>query len=216
MVIFLKLTVEGKNYNVVIERKATNRNTYIRVKQDLTIYITAQKFTKDKEIEKLLLDNYAKIVKMIKSQEVKKSNNDGFYYLGKHYDIVYADYCDISLGKDKVFINKKLDIDKWYKSMAKTLFLEHLNTCYSNFSRKIPYPDLRIRKMTTRWGVCNIKTKTVTLNLELIKRDTKYLDYVIVHELSHLIYANHSAEFWNLVEENMPQYKLYRKEMKEF
>ena len=94
--------------------------------------------------------------------------------------------------------------------------IEHLNTIYDNFSRKIPYPDLKIRKMSTRWGVCNTKLKTVTLNLELIKRDTKYLDYVIVHELSHLIHANHSREFWALVEENMPQYKKYRKEMKDF
>ena len=70
--------------------------------------------------------------------------------------------------------------------------------------------------MTTRWGVCNIKLKTVTLNLELIKRDSKYLDYVIVHELSHLIHPNHSREFWNLVEENIGDYKKYRKEMKEF
>ena len=70
--------------------------------------------------------------------------------------------------------------------------------------------------MTSRWGVCNISLKTITLNLELIKRDTKYLDYVIVHELSHLIHADHSERFWALVEENMSDYKKYRKEMKEF
>ena len=62
----------------------------------------------------------------------------------------------------------------------------------------------------------DIKTKTVTLNLELIKRDLKYLDYVIVHELSHLIEANHSKAFWALVEENCKDYKKYRKEMKDF
>ena len=70
--------------------------------------------------------------------------------------------------------------------------------------------------MTSRWGVCNIKTKVITLNLELIKRDTKYLDYVIVHELSHLIHGDHSDRFWALVEDNMSDYKKYRKEMKEF
>ena len=70
--------------------------------------------------------------------------------------------------------------------------------------------------MTSRWGVCNIRLKTLTLNLELIKRDTKYLDYVIVHELSHLIYGDHSSNFWALVEENMPDYKKYREEMKDF
>jgi len=68
--------------------------------------------------------------------------------------------------------------------------------------------------MTSKWGVCNITKKIVTLNLELIKLDIKYLDYVIVHELSHLIYPNHSKDFWNLVYKYCPNYKLYRKEMK--
>ena len=87
---------------------------------------------------------------------------------------------------------------------------------YHKFSKKIPYPELKIRKMKSRWGVCNIRTKVITLNLELIKRDIKYLDYVIVHEMSHLIHGDHSSNFWNLVGENMPEYKKYREEMKEF
>ena len=96
------------------------------------------------------------------------------------------------------------------------MFKEHLELVYGEFSRKIPYPSLKIRKMKTRWGVCNTKLKCVTLNLELIKRNPKYLDYVIVHELSHLIHPNHSSDFWDLVGENMSEYKKYRKEMKEF
>ena len=70
--------------------------------------------------------------------------------------------------------------------------------------------------MKTRWGVCNVRTHVITLNLELIKRDPKYLNYVIMHELSHLIHGNHSARFWNLVEENCPGCKKIGKEMKEF
>ena len=70
--------------------------------------------------------------------------------------------------------------------------------------------------MTTRWGVCNINTHIITLNLELIKRDIAYLDYVIIHEMSHLIHGDHSRSFWKLVESNMPDYKKYREEMKEF
>ena len=54
--------------------------------------------------------------------------------------------------------------------------------------------------MTSRWGVCNIKNHNVTLNLELSKYDISALDYVIVHELSHLIEFNHSKNFWNIVE----------------
>lgn len=212
----MKLNVDGKYYNIIIEKKSTNRNTYIRVKSDLTVLVTTGKFTSNKAIEKLINENYEKIVKMIKAQEKKKENNEGFNYLGKQYDIVYVEYCDLSFGNEKVFLNKKFDVDKWYREQAKRVFLEHLNMIYSRFSKKIPYPELKIRKMTSRWGVCNTKSKTVTLNLELIKRDTKYLDYVIVHELSHLVHANHSTAFWSLVEENMPEYKIYRKEMKEF
>lgn len=212
----MKLGVDGKYYDIVIEKKAGNRNTYIRVKKDLTIQVTTNMFTSSKAIEKLIEENYDKILKMIEAQETKKSNNEGFFYLGKKYDVVYAEWCDISFGEDKVFLNKNIDIDKWYKAQAQVLFKEHFDEMYSKFTKKIPYPALRIRKMKSRWGVCNIRTKVITLNLELIKRDTKYLDYVIVHELSHLIHGDHSAAFWKLVSENMPEYKMYREEMKEF
>lgn len=212
----MKLDVDGTFYNIVIEKKAGNRNTYIRVKKDLTIQVTTNKFTSEKAILKLIEDNYDKIVKMIEVQETKKSNNEGFFYLGRKYNIVYAEWCDISFGEDRVFLSRKLDIDKWYKEQAKVLFQEHFDAMYNKFSKRIPYPELKIRKMTSRWGVCNIRTKVITLNLELIKRDTKYLDYVIVHELSHLIHGDHSAAFWKLVGENMPEYKKYREEMKDF
>lgn len=210
------LVIDDIRYNVVIDKKRTTKNTYIRVKDDLTIYVTTNIFVRDKDIAKLLDDNYDSICRMIKKQKVKNSNNENFNYLGKNYEIIYVDYCDISFGEEKVFLNKKLDIDKWYKKQAKTLFQEHLDMVYNNFSRSIPYPDLKIRKMTTRWGVCNTRLKTVTLNLELIKRDIKYLDYVIAHELSHLIYPNHSSSFWDLVGENCPNYKTIRREMKNF
>lgn len=212
----MKLNVSGNTYDIIIERKSTTRNTYIRVKPDLSILVTTNKFTPIKAITDLIEENYEKIVKMIEVQQKKNENNDGFFYLGKHYDIIYVDTLDISFGENKVFLGRNFDIDKWYKKQAKKIFLEHLNEEYNKFSRKIPYPELKIRKMTSRWGVCNIKLKTITLNLELMKRDTKYLDYVIVHELSHLVHADHSDRFWSLVEDNMPDYKKYRKEMKEF
>ncbi len=212
----MKFTYQDKEYDVVIDKKKTTKNTYIRVKDNNIIYVTTNFLVSEKAIKKLIDSNEKSIIRMINAKEKKKANNQGFYYLGKCYEIVYVDYCDISFGDVKVFLNKNLDIDKWYKNKAKDLFQKHLDLMYNNFSRNIPYPSLRIRKMTSRWGVCNIKTKTVTLNLELIKRDTKYLDYVIIHELSHLLEANHSAKFWLLVEENYPNYKEIRKQMKDF
>ena len=87
-----------KTYDVVIDKKPTNKNTYIRVKKDMTIYVTTNYFTRDKEIKKLLDNNYSSIVKMIKQQEIKRKSNEGFNYLGKKYDIIYVDYCDLEMG----------------------------------------------------------------------------------------------------------------------
>ena len=212
----MKLCIDNTVYPIEIIRKRGNRNTYIRIKKDMTISVTTNYFTSEKALLKLIEENQDKLRKMVLTQEVKNENNEGFYYLGKKYDIVYVEYCNISFGENKVFLNRNFNVDQWYKNSAKSIFLEHLDMIYHGFSRRIPYPSLRIRKMTSRWGVCNVRLKVVTLNLELIKRDLKYLDYVIVHELSHLIYPNHSKDFWSLVEENMPEYKKYRKEMKEF
>ena len=86
---------------------------------------------------------------------------------------------------------------------------------YNLFDEKIPYPILKIRLMKTRWGVCNRRSNTVTLNTKLIEYSLEKLDYVIIHELSHFVHFNHSKNFWNLVSKYCPNYKLIRKELKD-
>ncbi len=211
----MDLKINGVKYPVVIEKKMRNRNTYIRVNKDLEIKVTTNYFTTNRFIVDLINDNYSRICDMLDVQLKKKENNEGFFYLGKKYDVVYKDMSGIEFMDDRVFMSKDFDIYKWYKKQAKSLFLEHLNNIYDNYSIKLPKPSLRIRKMTSRWGVCNTKTKRVTLNSELIRMPLFCLDYVIYHELSHLIYGNHSKDFWSLVEENCPEYKKIRKYMKE-
>jgi len=204
------------HYKIEIIRKKGNKNTYLRVKPDLTLYVTTNLLTSDKKIMKIIQENQTLIEKMYEKQLVKIKNNEGFYYLGKKYDIIYVQGKDLTLGENKVFIGKDLDVEKWYKKKAKEIFKKHLDLCYQNFTRKIPYPSLKIRRMTSRWGVCNYKSITVTLNLELIRKDLSCLDYVIYHELSHLIEHNHSSRFWSVVEENYPNYKEIRKLMKDY
>ena len=209
-------TYDDKDYEIVIIKKKTNKNTYIRVNDKLQIVITTNFLASNRYLEKLIEDNRGGIIKMINNSTTKRINNEGFNFLGTKYDIIYTNCKGISFGEEKVFMDKDFDIDKWYKKEAKDIFSKHLEDVYNRYSESIPYPSLRIRKMTTRWGVCNTRSKTITLNLELIKRDVMYLDYVIVHELSHLIEKNHSRDFWSLVEKNYPEYKKIVKEMKSF
>ena len=79
----------------------------------------------------------------------------------------------------------------------------------------IPVPNLKIRKMRTRWGVCNTKNHNVTLNYNLYKYDIECLDYVIIHELSHFIFPNHSKNFWQQVSKYCPNYKEIRRKLKD-
>ena len=207
----MKLQIEDETYPVVIDKKKTTTNLYIRVKEDLTIYITCHTSMKDEQIKEIIEKNQVSIIKMIKRQKKKQAYQESFYFLGKKYDMIYTEFCDIQFGKDKVFLRRDFDLDKWKKKQALYLFQEHLEACYEHFSRNIPHPTLRIRSMKTRWGVCNVKTKVITLNTELITKDIRCLDYVIYHELSHLVEANHSKKFWQVVSENCPNYKEYRK-----
>ena len=207
----MTLTIDNETYNLEIVKKSTTKNIYIRVKDDLTIYVTCNTLTSNKKIMSVVEENLDSIRKMIKKVKEKIKFNSEFYFLGKKYDIIYTEFCDFKLGENKVFISKDFDLDKWKKKQALVIFSEHLEMCYNNFTRSIPHPKLRLRKMTTRWGVCNVKTHVITLNTELITKDIGCLDYVIYHELSHLIEANHSKKFWTIVEENCPDYKKWRK-----
>lgn len=206
--------INNKKYNVIITYK-DNKNMYLRLKDDLNIYITAPRRISIKEIEKFINDNIDNITKMILEKEkVYNSNKDKFLYLGNKYDICYINDKDVFFGSNKIFIGKDIDIDKYLKKKCNEVFNDTFIKCINNFKEINYIPKLKIRKMTSRWGVCNTTNKIITLNSELIKIDIKYLNYVIYHELSHLIHPNHSKDFWLLVEKYVPNYKDYKKEMK--
>lgn len=204
----------NKEYEVIIEKK-NNKNTYIRVKEDLKIYVTTSYLTPNLFIKELIKNNKESIIKMIEKQEKNQAKKDGYYYLGQKINIIKSNVKKPFLEDDNLYVNTKDDITKWYNKQTKKVFKERLDTIYNSFTKDIPYPSLTIRNMKTRWGVCNKKLQKVTLNYNLIYMNRKYLDYVIVHELSHFIHFDHSKEFWKLVSENEPNYKQIRKEMRD-
>ena len=206
------MQIDDKYYDVVIVRK-NNRNTYIRVKNG-KIVVTTNYLTSTKNIERIINDNISSIKKMIDIDEKKQEKKEEFYYFGNKYDIIYG-FSNIEIIDDKIYVLNKKELDKWLKKNIVEIYSRHLKYWYNQFEENIPIPNLKIRKMTSRWGVCNIRNHNVTLNSELSKYDIDCLDYVIVHELSHFIHHNHSKSFWNLVEKYYPNYKISRKKLKE-
>lgn len=207
--------VENNLYEVVIEKK-NNKNTYIRVKEDLKIYVTTSKFTTKKIIKKILDDNYSFLVKMLEKEKINNQRKDMFFYLGKSYDIIEVSIMDdIEIEDGRIYTKSKEHLNKWYKKQTEIIFRERFNYILSIFDEDIVEPKLKIRTMKTRWGVYNRKNHSVTLNSHLIEKNIEKIDYVIVHELSHIIHFDHSSSFWQLVSEYCPNYKKIRKELKE-
>lgn len=210
----MKYIIDNKEYEVVIIKK-NNKNTYIRVKEDLKIYVTTSRFSTKQYIKLLLDNNIDSIKKMIEEQTKQLKKKDYFYYLGEKYEVFIDDVEGIRFLDDAIFVESEKYLNKWLNKKIKELFQERLDYNYNRYQEKIPYPKLKIRTMKTRWGVCNIRDNSVTLNTKLIEYDIEKLDYVIIHELSHFIHFNHSKAFWNQVSIYTPNYKQIRKDLKE-
>ncbi|MCI5835448.1 MAG: M48 family metallopeptidase [Firmicutes bacterium] len=203
----MKFKIDGKEYNVIIIKKR-NKNTYVRIDESLSIIVTTNYLTPKYKINKILLDNIDKISKMISKKE-KIDNN--FYYLGQKYDIIIDNNINSTFIDDNVIYTKnETELNKWLKNQTKKIFKERLDLIYKSFNENIIYPDLKIRNMKSRWGVCN-KKGYITLNSNLIKYNISEIDYVIVHELSHYVHFDHSKEFWNTVSKYFPDYKKSKK-----
>ncbi|MEG2311515.1 MAG: M48 family metallopeptidase, partial [Bacilli bacterium] len=120
------------------------------------------------------------------------------------------------INENNIMAKSMDDLNKWYSKQLKIIFTNRLDFNYHQFTEIIPYPNLKIRVMKSRWGVCNRKNNNVTLNANLLKQDITKLDYVIIHELAHFVHFNHSKSFWTVVNKYCPNYKKIRNSMKEW
>ena len=71
---------------------------------------------------------------------------------------------------------------------------------------------VRIRKIKYAWGSCS-SNQNITISMQLAKKEEKVIEYVVLHEMCHLVYMNHSKQFWNLLEKYMPEYKIYKNKL---
>ena len=99
-------------------------------------------------------------------------------------------------------------LDRWYKSEMEQLIpdlMKHWETVI-----QVKVAQWGIKKMKTRWGSCNTQASRIWLNLNLIKKPVVCLEYVLVHELVHLLEASHNKRFYRLMTQFMPQWREYR------
>ena len=211
----MKYVLDNIEYDVVIVRK-NNKNLYIRVKQDLKIHVSCNYFTTNNMIKKVLDNNHDSLRKMISNIEKSKEKSDKLFYLGNGYDIIYNENVkDTKIVENAIIAKNEKTLDKWYKNEIIRIFDDRYVYVFNHFKENIKSPILKIRDMKTRWGVYNRLRHTITLNSKLIEYDIEKIDYVIIHELSHIIHFNHSKSFWNLVGKYCKNYKEIRKEMRE-
>ena len=147
------------------------------------------------------------------------------YFLGKQYPIkvnaasrssvVFKDDMIHISCRDTSNVSKISDIlDCWYLEQAKRVFQEISIPLIKQMAKYNVAPkSFSIRKMKTRWGSCSRKG-SISLNLHLIKLPEPCIKEVILHELCHLVHFNHSKEFYALMTAEMPDWKLWKKELK--
>lgn len=169
-----------------------------------------------KDQQKILLDQ---------DREPKREflERESHYFLGKRYLLkIHELNAPPKVEIDHKFIhlyirpNTKLEkrstiIDEWYRDELKKITPKLIH----KWEKKIGVQsnDLRIKKMRTKWGTCNTEAKRVWLNLELAKKPKDCIEYIIVHELVHLLERSHNQRFVKFMDEFMPKWRFHREEL---
>jgi predicted metal-dependent hydrolase len=102
-------------------------------------------------------------------------------------------------------------LQKWYRQQLKGLIPPLLEKWGPLLG--VEPADWGIKKMKTRWGACNIKARRIWLNLELAKKPVQCLEYIVVHELMHLLERHHNDRFMTLMDQHLSNWRVYRDEL---
>ena len=127
-------------------------------------------------------------------------------------DFTIKNFIQSSKFKDKIFVSEGAifcesegEFATFKKAFALEIYLRYIAKFSPRISRKIA--RVRVRKMQTRWGSCNHIKGYLNFSLSLIERDRRFVEYVVLHELAHLIHANHGADFYALIAQIMPDFR---------
>lgn len=210
--------IKNINLKVNLDKKVTMS---IPMKMEIEI---AKEFVKKKAEWIKKQQNYYESFAEEK-ENITFENGETVYLLGKQYKMkiipsrknsieVKGKYFEINI-KEKYVENKEYIrkvYDKWLREYAEQI-LNDLIIRYQSTLKKynIKIPKLEIRQMKSRWGSCIPSSNKVIFNLNLIKTPMCCIEYVVLHELSHFKYQNHSKNFYNFITIFMPDWKERKK-----
>lgn len=207
--------------------KRTKRKTLaIEVHPDSTVHLVAPENAKLPEIKEKIIKRGRWILKQqyyfeqfLPHTPVREYiSGETHYYLGKRYllKVKRDNNKSVKLKGGQLLVSTpnpskvKSLLASWYYEHAKRKFKSILNTAIPRFNKEgIHLERLDIKRMKNRWGSCT-PNGVITLNPELIKAPSKCIEYVILHELCHLIVPNHKKEFYILLEQKMPNWRKWK------
>lgn len=209
------MNIKLGNYNVYVKIiYKNNRNMYFRFDENAVLIVTCPKHTLNDEISRLISKNEDALIKMYEKALQNQKYSEEFWYLGKKYNVIYDDNIElVKFDEDNIYVKDDDMLDDFIDDEILRVFNEEIDICKNCFV-SLPEFTLKVRKMKTRWGVCNRKDNIITLNTELIKKKVELIDYVIIHEMAHFYEGNHSKNFWAIVESACPNYKIRRAELR--
>ncbi|MCP4356203.1 MAG: M48 family metallopeptidase [Proteobacteria bacterium] len=199
-------------------KHTTRKNSIAVVFGSDFIEIRTPKRTPDRVIKQFLEKHYAQIIKNLEKEKYFArlyEQGEEFLIQGDVYKLNIiessannVEVCEGNLNlyvKDDLLDTKIKTISNYYKNLAK-LDITRLVKEYSKIMGVSP-EKVSFNKAEKRWGSCNYTSKSLNFTIRLAMVDENIQEYIVVHELAHLIEPNHSYKFWAIVEKYIPDYK---------
>ena len=212
------------NYNVIITKKKM-KNLIIKITDEGEVKVSAPKYLTNKEIQEFISqkkewieERLTHIQNKIKTSSFTLESNNIAYLLGEKFtiNVVFSSREDVDIdSKEKIIMifcngntssDRRKEIFENYMKNKLWTILVNLNEKFSLMTGHVP-AQIKIRNMKTLWGSCNIKKKTITYNYKLIEKPIEAIEYVVLHEISHIPFPHHQKEFWDYIESFMPDWK---------
>lgn len=207
---------------VKVIRKSV-KNLILKIRPDGEIEVVAPRRVSNLYIKDFLerkkgwIEKKLEEIKKRKTKQILYNTGDKIFYLGKEYDFILqesdSDY--IEKNEDTItlftkapdnFEAKHMLMNSWYREEGEKTFVPLLKKYLEITGKQIE--KFTIKTLKSNWGSCNYKRKTINLNSEMMKRDIKFIEYVILHEIAHLEHPNHSKNFYGYIEKFMPDWKI--------